>query len=66
MNKKNESELLQLIKDGDTHAFRQVYDAYGKKLFYFSRSMNLDAENSEEIVQETFMSQNFSIRKFKH
>ena len=56
MKKEDESDLLLSIKEGNTQAFRQVYDHYGKKLFYFARSMNLDHESAEEIVQETFTS----------
>ncbi|WP_256006339.1 RNA polymerase sigma factor [Pedobacter deserti] len=50
----NEDHLLGLLRAGDTDAFRKIYNFYGKKLFYFAKKLNLDAEDAEEIVQETF------------
>ena len=65
MKKEDESDLLISIREGNSQAFRQVYDHYGKKLFYFARSMNLDQESAEEIVQETFTTVWANRRKLK-
>lgn len=51
----DDSELLEQLRQGNGQAFRQIYDAYGRRLYYFARSLNLSAEDADEIVQETFV-----------
>jgi RNA polymerase sigma-70 factor (ECF subfamily) len=50
----NEKNLLQLIANGNELAFRQLFDAYNKKLFTFAEGMLKSAADAEEIIQESF------------
>ncbi|MFC3196655.1 RNA polymerase sigma-70 factor [Parapedobacter deserti] len=51
----DDSELIRRLQEGNEEAFRYIYDAFGKRLFYFARSLNLNTEDAQEIVQETFI-----------
>ena len=51
----SEAEWILALKVGDLQAFNDLFDCYGKRLYYFSiRYLKLE-ENAEEIVQEVFM-----------
>jgi RNA polymerase sigma-70 factor (ECF subfamily) len=51
----SEAEWILALKMGDLQAFNDLFDCYGKRLYYFSiRYLKLE-ENAEEIVQEVFM-----------
>lgn len=51
----DENDLLKRLKEGDELAFEEVYNTYNKKLLAFARSLNISVNDSEEIVQETFI-----------
>lgn len=51
----SESELLQLIAQGDAVAFRQLFDRYRDPVFTFAMHYTHRQEAAEEIVQETFL-----------
>ncbi len=51
----DDSELVQRLREGSEDAFRRIYERYGTKLFYFARSLNVQVEDAQEIVQETFI-----------
>lgn len=51
----NEAELILSLKEGDINAFSQIFDRYGKRLYYFSIGYLKSPEDAEEIVQEVFL-----------
>jgi len=61
MNKTNssyrpsEGELLQLTAQGDTAAFRRLFDRYRDPVFTFAMHYTHRREAAEEIVQEAFL-----------
>jgi RNA polymerase sigma-70 factor (ECF subfamily) len=54
LNENKESLLIHKLKAGDAKAFDQVFDFYGKKLFYFSLGYLKSEAEAEEVVQEVF------------
>lgn len=58
MNKNDhitEADLILSLKDGDMKAFSDLFDRYGKRLYYFSMGYLKSSANAEEIVQEVFL-----------
>ncbi|MFN0290091.1 RNA polymerase sigma factor [Pedobacter helvus] len=47
--------LFSKIKSGDEQAFKQVYYRHHAKIFHFANSFLKDKDQSEEILQETFL-----------
>lgn len=56
----NESALVQQLRSGDPSAFRLLYERYAPRLAAFATRFKASREESDEIVQETF------IRIWKH
>ena len=52
----NEVDLLARLSGGDEHAFTEIYNLYWKRLIALAYSYTRDKFQSEEIVQEVFMS----------
>lgn len=48
-------DLLYLIAQGDTNAFRKFFDAYKNRLFIFVEQLIHSRADAEEIVQDTFI-----------
>jgi RNA polymerase sigma-70 factor (family 1) len=48
-------DLIVGFQEGDTTAFRSVYDKYHRALYYFVRQLVGDADEAEDIVAETFV-----------
>jgi RNA polymerase sigma-70 factor (family 1) len=51
----NDSELLQLLQQGDASAFRELYNRYWSKLYYIAHKRLKSAMAAEEIVQNVFL-----------
>ncbi|GGI25712.1 RNA polymerase sigma factor [Pedobacter mendelii] len=49
------NEILIRVKEGDSKAFQIVYDNYSLRLYNFAYRFLKNREQSEEIVQETFI-----------
>ena len=49
-------ELVQKLRTGDTMAFELLFEQYASKLYYFVNKYLDDREESEEIVQNVFLS----------
>ena len=47
-------DIIAKIKNGDSAAFKMVYEGYGRKIYNVARKFNLSHEDAEEIIQETF------------
>lgn len=50
-----DTELLSLLKDGDSAAFTEIYNRYWKKLFTVAGNKIKDLDDAEEIVQDIFV-----------
>mgnify|MGYP000098656003 FL=1 len=48
--------LIRRTRDGDVHAFHQLYDRYSKRVLNFSYRLTGSRETAEEVTQETFIS----------
>lgn len=51
----NESELIQLISEGNETAFREVFDHFNKKLYNYTIKITDDEDLAEEIVMDAFV-----------
>src|SRR5688572_25550844 len=51
----DEKQLFIKIAEGDETAFRQIFDAYKKRLFVFVHRMVKSHVTAEELVQEIFL-----------
>ena len=52
--KPSDKQLTDQIKNGQTHAFDQLFDRYSQRLYRFSKSLLKNNEDAEGIVQEVF------------
>ena len=55
MNQKTDLELIDLVKNGDDHAFEILYDRYSRAVMGFVYRIMQNDELAAEIVQETFV-----------
>jgi RNA polymerase sigma-70 factor (family 1) len=51
----NEQAILAMFRNGDEDAFKQVYDQHHRKIYLFAYSYLKSREQSEEVLQETFL-----------
>jgi RNA polymerase sigma-70 factor (family 1) len=51
----NETELLEKIAQGDQHAFRIIYEKYGKKVYTHAFQLLHSPVEAEEMLQEVFL-----------
>src|SRR5690606_28120861 len=50
-----DSQLVSELRNGNKSAFQSIYHKYADKIFNVSRGFHLEQEESEEIVQEVFL-----------
>lgn len=50
-----EIQLIKAFKKGDTEAFRALFNRYHRRLYSFLFSLLRSKEDTEEIIQETFL-----------
>jgi RNA polymerase sigma-70 factor (ECF subfamily) len=50
-----EWELVPELRKGNPSAFRQLYSAYGPRLYGFCKRFGLTPDDAREIIQETFI-----------
>ncbi len=60
-----ETEIVQLAQQGDTHAFRQLFEDYKRRVFTLAFQYTKNKEDAEDILQETFIKAFHSLDKFK-
>lgn len=67
MNKTGDQEILQLILDPKTRdmGFRQLIQAYQKRVYHVIRRMVLIHEDADDITQNTFIKAHHNIDKFQ-
>ena len=51
-----DSELYQLVKEDNKHAFEVIFDRYWKRLFVYAFKIYKDEKICEDIIQEIFIS----------
>lgn len=51
----DEAALLEQLKIGDTHAFKQVVDEYSPRVYRLALNMLGDPLEAEDVLQETFL-----------
>lgn len=51
----SEIQLIKAFKKGDARAFKSLFDRYHKRLYSFLFGLLKSKEDTEEIVQETFL-----------
>ncbi len=51
----SEAEWIHALRDGDVKAYSELFDRYGKRLYFFSKGYLKSEEDAEEIVQEVFI-----------
>ena len=56
LSKLLDSELQQLVKEGNNPAFEVIFDRYWKRLFAYAYRIYQDEKICEDIVQEIFIS----------
>jgi RNA polymerase sigma-70 factor (ECF subfamily) len=60
-----EKELVDRLSRGETAAFRELVEAYKKKMYYFALDMVGDPADAEDISQEVFLKVFRSFSTFK-
>jgi len=60
-----EKELIDRLSRGDMAAFRELVEAYKKKMYYFALDMVRDPADAEDISQEVFLKVFRGFRTFK-
>ena len=60
-----ESQLIKKLKDGDKDSFTYFYEHYSKKIYGLAFKMCGNKEDSEDIVQKTFIQAFNNINSFK-
>ncbi len=53
-SKYNDQELTVLLKQGDRHAFTEIYNRYWAEMYYHAFKMLKDEENSKDVVHDIF------------
>jgi RNA polymerase sigma-70 factor (ECF subfamily) len=51
----NIQDLVELIRESDSSAFRELYDSLYKSIFYFVLSKIYNQDTAKDLVQETFV-----------
>ena len=60
-----EKELVERLSAGDPAAFRELVEAYKKKMYFFALDMVRDPADAEDISQEVFLKAFRGFRTFK-
>jgi RNA polymerase sigma-70 factor (ECF subfamily) len=50
-----EAEFVLSLRAGNVKSFSELFDRYGKRLYFFAKGYLKSGEDAEEIVQEVFM-----------
>ncbi|HEX9058651.1 MAG TPA: RNA polymerase sigma factor [Clostridia bacterium] len=60
-----EDQLVSKLKNGDQESFTLLFELYGKKIYNLAFKMCGNKEDSEDIVQKTFIQAVLNINNFK-
>lgn len=61
-----EREVIEACKQRDSHAFREIYQAYKDRVYSMASHMTGDAEVARDITQQVFLKVFTSISSFNH
>jgi RNA polymerase sigma-70 factor (ECF subfamily) len=61
----NETDAVQLAQQGNTHAFRQLFEENKRRVYALAYQYTKNKEDAEDILQETFIKAYNSLNKFK-
>src|SRR5689334_643844 len=51
----DEQALVAELRKGEPSAFRELYAAYGPRLYSFCKRFGITSEEAREVIQETFI-----------
>ncbi len=51
----DETALVVLARQGDTHAFNELVEHYQRKIFRLAQNITQNREDAEDVLQETFL-----------
>ncbi len=66
MNIKDESILIEKLKDGDHSAFHRLFEEYKKMVFHYAYDLTGNIQEAEDISQEVFVRVYNGIKGFRH
>jgi RNA polymerase sigma-70 factor (ECF subfamily) len=55
MEREYELSLVRRVRDGDTQAFDEIYDAFNPRLYNFLRRMSKRPDIAEDLLEETWL-----------
>lgn len=55
LDKNQQNELYQAIKDGDREAFKKFYDESFEKVYIYLSSRGIRSEDAEDLIQKAFI-----------
>jgi RNA polymerase sigma-70 factor (ECF subfamily) len=61
----DESGLIARAKRGDSAAFTQLVDRYGRKIFRLAKHIIQNEEDAEDVLQDTFLKAYEHLGKFQ-
>ena len=56
MENMNQDLIILLAREGNTNAFRKIYDQYRRPVYHLAYRYTRSQQDAEDIMQETFMS----------
>lgn len=61
---RDESHLIEMVKQKDEEAFELIYNEYSNLIYYIAFSIVKNKEDAEEVVQDTFLNMLKSIETY--
>lgn len=61
----NEREAIRLVQQGDTGAFRYLFDSHKNRIFSLAYQYTKNAQDAEDILQDTFIKAFHALPKFR-
>ena len=65
MENMNEDLIILLAREGNTKAFRKIYDQYRRQVYRLAYRYTRSQQDAEDIMQETFIKAFKNIAKLK-
>lgn len=62
---RDESHLIEMVKQKDEEAFELIYNEYSNLIYYIAFSIVKNKEDAEEVVQDTFLNMLKSIETYR-
>ena len=64
--KKNITEILIRLKNGDDTALKDLYDSLHREVYFLALSILRNKHDAEDVVQNTFLTVNENIKKYSN